>query len=236
MSAKFELEGVAVSLPSVKKGERGLWMLPDGSHVGSLDMFVQAWVNAGYGYCLNGGTGSTVITFAGVYDADAPDAFIHVPNGVVIMPTYIEVIFEAVGTESTMEIIALASPSGDSTATGTAAVARNMRMGGGISQTVAAVAVDAAGITDPNVTGAIEFWKFQRPLTDTVATTENDRIALVFNWSFKTHGAAPLIDGSGSTGGGGSSLAVYAASQAGTGFITVHFLEWPAEIARVLFG
>ena len=238
MAVKFSLEERPGG-PNVSGLERGLWMLPDGSHVGDLDMWVQAWANAGYAYCLNGGVGSTVITFAGAYDADAPDAFVHVPYGVVILPTYIEVIFEAVGTESTMEIIALASPSGDLTVTGTAATPRNMRMGGPTSACTAAVAVDAAGLIDPNVVGAIEFWKYQRPLTDTVATTENDRLPLVFPWSYKTHGIAPLIDGSGTTGTGdarGASLAVYAASQAGTGFITLHWLEWPAEIARVLFG
>ena len=182
----------------------------------------QRLAQEGYGFIANGGAGSTVITFAGAYDADAPDFHLHVPSGKTVIPLRIEVIFEAVGTESTMEIIALASNTGDPTATGTGVPMRNLNLASSIvSGCTATAAIDAAGITDPNAGRFFEFWKYQLPLTDTVATGENDRNPLVFTWSAFTDGPPPRIVGS----VGGSCLAVYAASQAGTGFITVSFLE-----------
>ena len=190
--------------------------------------FIQQSVADGRVFAANGGRGSTVITFAGAYDADAPDFFIHVPTGITIIPVRIEVIYEAVGTESTMEIIALASSTGDETATGTAvsqANIMNLRTDRPfVSACTVTVAIDAAGITDPNAGNYIEFWKFQRPLTDTVATTENDRNPLVFTWSALSDGPAPVIV----AGASGASLSVYAASQAGTGFITVTWIELPS--------
>uniref|UniRef100_A0A6M3K4E1 Uncharacterized protein n=1 Tax=viral metagenome TaxID=1070528 RepID=A0A6M3K4E1_9ZZZZ len=198
-----------------------LWAGRDGALV------TQNWLTAktleGKVFGVNGGAGSTVITFAGAYDADAPDLHIHIPYGTTIIPVYLEVIFEAVGTEATMEIIALASSTGDSSVTGTASTIRNMRIGGGASGCTATAAVDAAGCTDPNAGSYLEFWKYQRPLTDTVATTENDRLPLVFTWSALTN-PTPIIVGSST----GSALAVYAASQAGTGFITAIWVEEPS--------
>lgn len=187
----------------------------------------QQYVFDGRMFVANGGIGSTVITFAGAYDADAPDFYLYVPNGTTIIPVRIEVIYEAVGTESTMEIIALASDTGDSSATGTSRTIYNMRLDQPRnSACTCTVAIDAAGITDPNANNYFEFWKYQRPLTDTVATGENDRNPLVFEWSAITDGPAPVIAGHATRG---SALAVYAASQAGTGFITVEWIELPTE-------
>jgi hypothetical protein len=174
-------------------------------------------------FAANGGEASTVITFAGVYDADAPDFHLHVPLGTTVIPLRIEVIYEAVGTETTMEIIALASTTGDASVTGTAVTVKPMRIDGpNTSACTATVAVDAAGCTSPYAGTYVEFWKYQRPLTDTVASGENDRLPLVFEWSAAKN-VPPVIVGSTV----GSCLAVYAASQAGTGFITVTWAEIP---------
>ncbi|OGT54345.1 MAG: hypothetical protein A3E01_15380 [Gammaproteobacteria bacterium RIFCSPHIGHO2_12_FULL_63_22] len=222
----------------------GPWFLPDGSLVASLDLWAAAWIWAGYGFNIQAGLATTPITFAGAYDADAPDLFVHIPNGYAFIPLEIEVTFEAVGTESTMEIMALASPEGDSSATvtgGALATVANMRVGSSITSGVTASGgVDAAGITDPNVTGSFTFWRAQRPLTDTVATTENDRHDLNFRWNHRQNGAPPVILGSpagtlGSAAAGGS-LSVYAASQAGTGFIIVNAIILPPTLAQVMFG
>ena len=181
----------------------------------------------GYGYVANGGTGTTPITFAGAYDADAPDFHLHIPNLTTVIPTSIEVLFDAVGTEATMEIIALASNTGDSTATGTAVTPKNLHIGSAsTSNCTATVAVDAAGITDPNAGSFYEFWRNGRPLTDTVATTENDRNELHWKWSVWNDGPLVTIDGAGA-------LAIYLASQAGTGFIVVSWVEVPTTWVSV---
>ena len=195
------------------------WGTLDGAQV--TQSWLQAKVAEGKVFAANGGRGSGPITFAGAYDADAPDLHINVPLGTTIIPVYLEVIYEAVGTETTMEIIGLASSTGSAAATGTATTAYNMRIGGGGSACRVTAAVDAAGVTDPNGGQYFEFWKFQRPLTDTVASGENDRLPLVFSWSGLTT-PAPMIVGSSANG---ACMAVYAASQAGTGFITAIWVE-----------
>lgn len=188
---------------------------------------LQQFVADGRVFVGNSGVGSTPVTFAGAYDADAPDFHIHVPTGTTIIPVRIEVVFEAVGTESTMEIIGLASDTGDTSATGTVITAKNMRIDNPrTSACTVTGSIDAAGITDPNANHFLEFWRYQRPLTDTVATTENDRLPLVFTWSAFSDGPGPVIPGHATRG---SALAVYAASQAGTGFINVTWVELPSE-------
>jgi hypothetical protein len=112
-----------------------------------------------------------------------------------------------------------------STVTGTATSIHNMKLGAGASACKATAAVDAAGCTDPNAGSYLEFWKFQRPLSDTVASGENDRLPLVFTCSALSR-PAPIIAGGASAG---SALCVYAASQAGTGFITAMWVEEPSE-------
>lgn len=182
----------------------------------------------GRAFGINGGSASTPITFAGAYDADAPDAHIHVPYGTTIVPYAINVCYEAVGTEVTMEIIALASSTGDSSATGTAATIKPLRLDAPVtSNCTATVAIDAAGITDPNAGTFFEFWRFMRPLTDTVASGENDRLPLVFSWAAFRDTPPPMIVGTATTG---ACLAVYATSQAGTGFITVQWVEVPSTM------
>ena len=218
--------------PSFSGGDGGLQAV-QGDRLGAIFTLdeLRRLQLGGRGYAANGGTATTPITFAGAYDADAPDLHIHVPNLTSIIPTSIEVLFEAVGTESTMEIIALASNTGDSTATGTAATAKNLHIGStNTSNCTVTVAVDAAGITDPNAGSFYEFWRNGRPLTDTVATTENDRHELHWRWSVWNDGPLVAIDGAALAG---SALAVYCASQAGTGFIVVSWVEVPTTWVSV---
>lgn len=188
----------------------------------SIENYFQ-WAIEGRIFFVNGGTGTTVITFAGAYDADAPDLHVHVPSGTTIIPLQIVVKYEAIGTESELEVIALASNTGDSSATGTAATIYNARVDQPrASLCTATVAVDAAGITDPNAGNRYEFWRAGHPLKDTAATGENDRHEQVYIWSAVRNGPPPVIVGASS----GSALAVYAASQAGTGFIIASWAEF----------
>ena len=147
---EIRAQGRTVPSPNTSDdGQKDVWSTRRGGLV--LLEERDALIEAGYGFIANGGRGSTVITFAGVYDADAPDFHLHIPSAKVVVPLSIEVIFEAVGTETTMEIIALASNTGDSSATGTAATIYPMRLDNPVaSSCTATVAVDAAGIYGPN--------------------------------------------------------------------------------------
>ena len=192
---------------------------------------LQQYMTEGYGYIVNGGVGTTPITFAGVYDANGPDLHVNVPENTTIIPYHINVVFDAVGTETTMEITGLASSTGDISVTGTGATIKPIRLDAPSADSLctATVAVDAAGVTDPNAGTFYEFWRYARPLTDTVASGENDRIALVFSWTAFKDGPPPIITGTATTG---AALVVYAASQAGTGFITASWAEIPTSRLR----
>ena len=213
------------SIEQVSEGaEQFARMMRDGS------LTVQNWllskVRQGKVFCANGGSATTPATFAGAYDADAPDLYVYVPYGTTITPVYLMVKYEAVGTESEMEVIALASNTGDSSATvtgGAAITIRNMRADNPFaSLCTASYGVDAAGITDPNAGNYVEFWRRGHPLKDTSATGENDRNEQVYEWNAGSGLVPPTIVGAAASG---SCLAVYAASQAGTGFITAIWVE-----------
>ena len=90
------------------------------------------------------------------------------------------------------------------------------------SNCTAVGSVDGAGVTDPNAGNRVEFWRRGHPLTDTPATTENDRNEHVYEWSALNVPSVPVIVGAGS-------LSVYACAQAGTGFITVIWAEVPSS-------
>ena len=213
---------------SIARGAEGGFGDVRGLRDGALVMapWTLALALEGRVFVANAGTGTSPVTFAGAYDANGPDVHLNVPAGTTILPLYIGVNFDAVGTEATMEIIGLASNTGDASATGTASSIFNMRTDAPrLSGCTFTGAVDAAGVTDPNAGNFYEFWHESRPLTDTVATSENDRIGLVFEWSTARDGLPPVIVGNGAEG---SCLVVYAASNAGTGFITVVWAEIPS--------
>ena len=136
-----------------------------------------------------------------------------------MVPVYIGVKYEAIGTESELEVIGLASATGDSSATGTALTIKAGRVDAILSSVCTATgAVGAAGITDPHAGVYHEFWRRGHNLADTAATSENER---VFEWNVGSAGFAPIVSG-------GGSLAVYATGQAATGFITLAWVELPA--------
>jgi hypothetical protein len=206
----------------------GSYLSVQGTRDGAI--FTADWylarVMEGRVFGANVGVGTTPVTFAAAYDANGPDFHLHVPSGTTVIPWDIQLVYDAVGTELTLEIIGLASSTGDSSVTGTASTIYSMRMDAPYSSNCTATgAVDAGGVTDPNAGNFIEFWREQRPLTDTVASGENDRQTLKFGWSAMQH-PAPAIVGSGDSG---SALTVYGTSQAGTGFITAIWVEVPSS-------
>lgn len=184
---------------------------------------IQQFVADGRVFVINNGTGTAPATFAGAYVATTPDVYVYVPLGTTIIPLWINVMYEAVGTESTMEIVATASVTGDSTAGGTGLTIYPYRL----DNPRASVCTATAGgtVTSPNSGTFFDFYREMRPLTDTVATGENDRNELRFKWS-ALEAPAPYVVGT-TAGTGGSCVAIWAASQAGTGFIQFAWAELP---------
>jgi hypothetical protein len=167
-------------------------------------------------FVANGGSATTPITWAGAYDADAPDIAIDVPAGTTILPLSIQAHLESAGA-ALSEFICLASPTsvGTVTYTGGALVTpRCTRISDQrTSQCKAYAAVDAAGCTDPNTAGSFEFFRTGYP-TDpdvTLAPTPN------YYWSMMRDGPCVKIIGPGS-------LCAYVGN-AGTGFWIVSYVE-----------
>ena len=67
---------------------------------------IQALVNAGYGYVIQGGSLTTPITGAGAYVSTTPDMDILVPTNKAFIPLVISVGFEIIGTSLLLEVIA----------------------------------------------------------------------------------------------------------------------------------
>jgi len=190
---------------------------PDGASY--VESRMQSLVRKGTLFTANGGTGSAPATFAGAFDADGPDFVLDVPSGTSIMPVYLSVTYETVGTTLLLETFASASGTLGAVSAGTAVTPRSMRVGGGggTSNCTANVAVDAAGATAQ--TGAlVEFARNGYQLAEDMAATE-DWATRTFTWAAGRDGPAPLVIGDGS-------IFVHAAAQAGTGFITLSWAEF----------
>ena len=173
-------------------------------------------VREGRVFCASGGSGTSPITFAGAYDADAPDLSIDIPDGTIAIPLFFQVVIETSGA-SMFEIIMMASRTLTAVTAGTAVTPTNMRLDAPVS-TVSTVyaAVDAAGCTDPNTAGAVEFFRSGYPTDPDVAGNPT----LEFTWSAKNHGPGPIIVD-------GGSFVIYAAGTSGTGFVKAIWAELP---------
>jgi hypothetical protein len=167
----------------------------------------------------NLGTATTPVVSTGAFVATTPDIHILVPSSVVAIPIAVSVKYEAIGTESEMEVVALAS-SIAAVATGTALTVQNLRMDAPIASLCTAFgeATVATGYSG----NFAEFWRRGHNLADTPATTENDRHEHVYHWNIGDAGYAPVV-------AGGGSLAVWAASQAASGFYSIVWIELPAS-------
>ena len=83
----------------------------------------------------------------------------------------------------------------------------------------------AATLTSGTAITGVEFFRDGHIMTTTPITANNDEGAgqkTSFTWSHKTSGYAPVIIGNGQLG-------VFASTEAGTGFITVVWVEIPSS-------
>ena len=168
---------------------------------------------------------TTPTTFSPTIDAAMPDLLVTVPSGTTIIPVYLSVGFEDTGAAQVLDVFACASSVYDNSVTGTANVIQNMRtdkpVGG--SQCTAYSVVTANG-TDPESGNYVEFW---RPLAGFGEDGFNGSTAPTNNqvsfskWSIGDCVVPPVIVGNGS-------LNVYAAAQAGTGYIVAIWVEEPS--------
>ncbi len=176
----------------------------------------------------NAGTGTAPVTLRPTFATTEADLYIYVPPGTTIIPVYLSVAFEDTGTAQVLDVLALASSTGDSSITGTATTVYNLKIGASNSSNCTATNVVSGTQTDPYAGYFLEFW---RPYGGFGEDAFNSSVAWVTpgihgsSWSAMTGGVPPIIVGSSATG---SCLAVYASAQAGTGFIQAIWAEVPS--------
>jgi hypothetical protein len=186
------------------------------------DQYLQ-WALEGRVFVANVGTETEAITFNAAHADAEPDLFIHVPSSTSIIPLYVSVGFEDTGTALALDVYAAVSATGDSAVSGTSITAVNARTDAPRSTACTVTSVVTSGGTDINTGNYAEFWRplagFGEDAFNGSTAPTNWRVAGV-EWSAQMH--LPVVVHK------GGSLAVFAAAQAGIGFITVAWAEFTA--------
>lgn len=189
--------------------------------------WIQAAIAEGQVFGVQSGSASSPTTLNATYAAAEQDLYIYVPAGTVIIPLYIGIAFEDTGTAQVMDVIAGYSLNGDSAVTGTALTAYNYKTGASPNTGCTCTGVVTSGGTTH--LGGDDYLEFWRPYAGFAEDAFNGSTSWVnpaihgVAWSAKQM-PAPIIGASGAAG----ALSIYAAAQAGTGFLTAVWAEFPA--------
>lgn len=172
-------------------------------------------------FTVNAGTATTPVTFgAGGLSTTEFDLHVAVPSTKCIIPLELRVVMEAMGTAAINEILMIAG--GGSTcgaATSLTPYSSNPNSGLTSGCTVGGYATTTSGVAIS--TNLREIYRDGSPLAITIATVGQIRVPHVFVWSALQSGVLDVI-------GPSQQLAVFAAANAGTGFITLKYAELPS--------
>jgi hypothetical protein len=184
--------------------------------------FIAALSLEGRVFTANVGTATSPVTFgAGGLDATEFDLHVSVPAGSVIIPLELRVVMEAFGTAAINEILMIAG-GGSTCGAGTAItpVSSNVNMGRSSSCTVTSAATATSGVAI--TTNVRELYRDGSPIAITIATVGQVRVPNVFLWRATDSGILDVV-------GPSQQVAVLAAANAGTGFITLKYVELPVS-------
>ena len=197
-------------------------MLRDGT-VGIADL-VALWSLEGRVFTCNLGTGTTAATFGGgTLDLTEHDMHVAVPSSVCIIPLEMTIVYETWGTVQICENVLLKG-SGSVAGSGTAVTPKSSNENTGISSACTVTGACATGTAFTTVD--IEIWResIQRVVTITTVTEAANYTRQRFEWNALKSGVLQVV-------GPSEQLAVFASSQAGTGFIILKYAELP--VARI---
>ena len=215
------------------------WHNRDGAYI--TRSAVEAWRRQGRLYLANAGTITTPITFgAGDILETEPDLDVSVPEGHMIIPLFVKVVLEGIGTSAQLEgMIAYGAGTPGARTGGTVARISNMRTNSGRASTLNNSPsltthgiysnVDAAGATYQTLNIAeLHRWRVEMTVDIVTAIDTSSHPKVEFVYSYLTDAPPPEIVGGSGTNYG--RLNVFLASQAGTGFITLVYAEFgPGE-------
>lgn len=193
-------------------------------------MFTADWLQAkaqeGRMFVANSSKVSTVTTFgAGSISSDEIDLMIQVPADTTIIPVEIRVKMEAYGNTAIFETMASIGTGGSISSTTTeytAITPTSLRTDAPHTSACTITAAHDSGTPTYMTANISEFWRdgLMQAWTQTSASAGTTYVPQVFKWNALEEGVFPVCVGA-------SQLAVFAASQAGTGFITVVYVEIP---------
>lgn len=217
------IKGDASQSTSVERKSEGtevsLRMLRDGT-IGVVD-FIAMCSLEGRVFTATSGEGSSPATFGstGLNTAEY-DMHVAVPSSVVIIPISLGIHFEAYGTAYLTEC-AMQSGSGSITGTATAAVtpySSNVSSGLTSACTIGEACASGTALT----TNIKEIWRASDQLTITTATVGQIRVPYNYRWNAMDSGILDVV-------GPSQQLVIWAATQVGTGFINLKYIELPVS-------
>ena len=178
---------------------------------------------AGTCYGVNTGIMTTPVTFSPVVADTMPDVLVGVPTGTTIIPTYISVCFEDTGTVLAIDTFAVVAPTYDVTLTGTELTVMNLRVDKPKSSLCTSYGTVTANGPTFESGNFIEFWRpyggLQEDAFNGSTNWVHQNVAGSI-WTVRKAVVPPICVGP-------ASLGVFAGAQAGTGFITVTWIELP---------
>ena len=174
-------------------------------------------------FTANVGSATTPITFgAGGLNTAEFDLHVLVPAGTRIIPLELYVSFDVFGTALLVEVV-MTSGKGSTAGAGTAVtpVSSNTNIGLGSACTLTRKCTATSGVF---MTSEVkEIFHASRQLAITIETVAQVREQEAFRWYAKDSGILDVV-------GPSAQLAIFAASNAGEGFITLKYAEIPAGI------
>lgn len=229
MATIVAVSAQTTSVTRVTEGQtRQVRLMRDGAMVG-MD-WVQAAVAEGRVHGVNTGTGTAPTTLNPIFGDALQDLYIYVPAGTVIIPLDIQVAMEDTGTILPIDTLAGYSSNGDAAVTGTVLTVYNYKTLASPATSVTATGVVTSnGTTHEGGTDFLEFWRPYAGFANDHATAqpvnmEGEAGPNGAHWSAKDR-VAPIVG----TEGTDCALSIFAGAQAGIGFITAIWAEFPAS-------
>ncbi len=195
-------------------------------------MFTAPWLTAlaleGRCFGINIGTGTTPVQFTTAWVATTPDLYVYVPPGTTIVPVFVEATWEDTDSVGVMDVMALASATGDSSPGGNALTIHNMRTDKPVKSNCTAISI-ASTLTSPYAGNYIEFFRGTAGMAADAfngSAAQTSDLNIRTAWNVRDALAPPVIVGPGS-------LSIWATNSVGatgvTGWATTIWAEVPSN-------
>jgi hypothetical protein len=193
-----------------------LWATLDGA--GVTEELIQALVADGRVFHARVGSASTEITLDASWANTDPDISMAVPAGVTVIPLRIAVVYQAFGSDALVETMTLVSQTPGAESAGTLFTSVNYRLR---HTRQSLVRVYTAPTVTSGYTGTyFELYRNCQQAAGNQAAGEGG-IPYRYEWNYKKHPPAPLIEGA-------AQVATWGVGQASKGFIDWVWAEIPS--------